>query len=173
MSTANQVWCADITYIPMKRGFLYLVAVMDWWSRRVLSWRLSNSLDPSFCVLALEDALERFGTPGIFNTDQGSQFTSEAFTGVPARAGVKISMDGKGRWMDNVFIERLWRSLKYESIYLTELTSGSEARRTIGNWIRFYNHERPHSALADQTPDEAYRRGAASGPPSPAQPLAA
>jgi putative transposase len=152
----NQVWCADICYIPMYRGFLYLVAIMDWASRKVLSWRLSNTMDVGFCVEALEEALARYGTPEIFNTDQGSQFTSLEFTRVLQEAGARISMDGKGRWMDNVFIERLWRSLKYECVYLRDLTTGSEARREIGTWFTYYDHERPHSALGDRTPDEAY-----------------
>jgi len=153
----DHVWCSDITYIPMRRGFLYLVAIMDWASRRVLAWRLSNSLDTSFCIEALEEALRQFGPPKIFNTDQGSQFTSTDFTQVLKDAGVKISMDGKGRWMDNVFIERLWRSLKYECVYLHAFETGSETRRGIGSWIEFYNHDRPHSTLGGQTPDEAYR----------------
>jgi len=152
----NQVWCADITYIPMSRGFLYLVAVMDWHSRAVLSWRLSNTLDSGFCIGALEEALVRYGRPEIFNTDQGSQFTSEAFTGALCDAGIRISMDGKGRWMDNVFIERLWRSLKYECVYLREFESGHDAHREIGCWLEYYNTERPHSALLDKTPMEAY-----------------
>ena len=154
---ANQVWCADITYIPMDRGFLYLVAIMDWSSRAVLSWRLSNTMDPSFCVEALEEALARYGAPEIFNTDQGSQFTSEDFTGVLQKANIRISMDGKGRWMDNVFIERLWRSLKYECVYLRDLASGVQAQQEIGTWIKYYNEERPHSAFADdKTPLEMY-----------------
>ena len=152
----DHVWCADVTYIPMRRGFLYLVAVMDWASRNVLSWRLSNSMDTSFCVEALEEALRRFGPPQIFNTDQGSQFTSTDFTDVLKNAGVKISMDGKGRWMDNVFIERLWRSLKYECIYLHAFETGSEARHGIGRWMELYDQDRPHSALGGRTPDEAY-----------------
>lgn len=152
----NQVWCADVTYIPLRRGFLYLAAIMDWASRKVLAWRLSNTLDVAFCVAALEDALARFGTPDIFNTDQGSQFTSLAFTGRLQVAGTRISMDGKGRWMDNVFIERLWRSLKYECVYLNAFETGSEARAGIGSWIAYYNTERPHSALGDRTPAEAY-----------------
>lgn len=152
----NQVWCTDVTYIPMRRGFLYLVAIMDWASRRVLAWRLSNTLDAAFCVAALEDALARFGAPGIFNTDQGSQFTSLTFTGRLQAAGIRISMDGKGRWMDNVFIERLWRSLKYECVYLNAFETGSEARAGIGRWIDYYNSERPHSALGGRTPTEAY-----------------
>ena len=148
----NQVWCADITYIPIGRGFLYLVAVMDWASRAVLSWRLSNTMDVSFCVLAIEEALARFGKPDIFNTDQGSQFTSAAFTGVLAAAGIRISMDGRGRWMDNVFIERLWRSLKHEDIYLKGYADGREAKAGIGSWIVFYNGVRPHQALGNRTP---------------------
>jgi len=153
---ANQVWCADITYIPMHRGFMYLVAVMDWHTRAVLSWRLSNTIDSSFCVEALEEALSRYGQPEIFNTDQGSQFTSDEFTDTLSAAGVRISMDGRGRWMDNVFIERLWRSLKYESVYLREFETGLDAHREIGNWLRFYNLERPHSFLGDKTPMEVY-----------------
>jgi putative transposase len=157
----DHVWCADVTYVPMRRGFLYLVAIMDWASRKVLAWRLSNSLDASFCVEALEDALHCFGPPEIFNTDQGSQFTSLDFTQVLKDAGVKISMDGKGRWTDNIFIERLWRSLKYECIYLHAFETGSEARRGIGSWIDLYNQDRPHSSLGDATPDEIYH---GSGP---------
>jgi putative transposase len=135
----NQVWAADITYVPIGRGFLYLVAVIDWASRAVLAWRLSNTMDVSFCVSALAEALARFGKPEIFNTDQGSQFTSAAFTGTLAAAGIRISMDGRGRWMDNVFIERLWRSLKYEDIYLKGYADGREARAGIGMWMAFYN----------------------------------
>ena len=153
----NQVWCADITYIPMRRGFLYLVAVMDWSSRKVLSWRVSNTMDVEFCIDALEEALARFGRPEIFNTDQGSRFTSPRFTGVLREAGVGISMDGRGRWMDNVFIERLWRSLKYECIYLHAFETGSELRAGLTSWIGYYNARRPHSTLAGRTPDEAYR----------------
>jgi putative transposase len=154
---ANHVWCADITYIPMYRGFLYLVAIMDWATRAVLSWRLSNTMDPGFCVGALKEALAKHGTPEIFNTDQGSQFTSDDFTGVLKAAGVRISMDGKRRWMDNVFVERLWRSLKYECVYLWDLESGLEAQRKIGSWFTYYNEERPHSAMADdKTPMEVY-----------------
>ena len=152
----NQVWCADITYIPMRRGFLYLVVVMDWATRKVLAWRLSNTMDVAFCVAAVEEALARFGAPAIFNTDQGSQFTSPQFTGLLTGAGVRISMDGRGRWMDNVFIERLWRSLKYECIYLHAFEIGSEARAGLTSWISYYNARRPHSSLAGQTPDEAY-----------------
>ena len=149
---SNQVWAADITYIPIGRGFLYLVAIMDWASRAVLAWRLSNTMDVSFCVSALEEALARFGMPEIFNTDQGSQFTSAAFTGTLAQAGIKISMDGRGRWMDNVFIERLWRSLKYEDIYLKGYADGREARAGIASWIGFYNSRLPHQALGNRTP---------------------
>ena len=152
----NQVWCADITYLPMRRGFLYLVAVMDWATRKVLSWRVSNTMDVEFCIEALEEALARFGRPEIFNTDQGSQFTSPRFTGILQRAGVRISMDGRGRWMDNVFIERLWRSLKYECVYLHAFETGSEVRAGLSKWIGYYNAGRPHSALAGRTPDEAY-----------------
>ena len=155
----GQVWCADVTYIPMAHGFLYLVAIMDWNSRRVLSWRLSNTLEADFCVEALQQAIEQYGCPSIFNTDQGSQFTSLDFTGVLKDAGVAISMDGRGRYMDNIFIERLWRSLKYEAVYLHELTDGFKAERVIRDWIEFYNTERPHSALGDQTPAEAYGAG--------------
>ena len=153
----NQVWAADITYIPIGRGFLYLVAIMDWASRAVLAWRLSNTMDVSFCVSALEEALARFGTPEIFNTDQGSQFTSAAFTGTLAKAGIKISMDGRGRWMDNVFIERLWRSLKYEDIYLKGYADGREARAGIASWIGFYNGRRTHQALENRTPMAVWR----------------
>ena len=157
--SANQVWCSDITYIPVQRGFLYLVAIMDWATRKVLSWRLSNTLDAGFCVEALRDALARYGKPTIFNTDQGSQFTSAAFTGVLKEADIAISMDGRGRYLDNIFIERLWRSFKYEAVYLHELTDGFKAERVIGEWIDFYNTERPHSSLDGQTPAEAYGAG--------------
>jgi putative transposase len=155
----NQVWAADITYIPIGRGFLYLVAVMDWASRAVLSWRLSNTMDVSFCVEALEEALARLGTPEIFNTDQGSQFTSTTFTATLLGAGVRISMDGRGRWMDNIFIERLWRSLKYEDIYLKGYADGREARAGIAQWIAFYNNRRPHQALDHRTPMAVWREG--------------
>jgi len=155
----NQVWAADITYIPVRRGFLYLVAVMDWSSRAVLAWRLSNTMDVSFCVSALEEALARFGTPEIFNTDQGSQFTSAAFTGVLTASGIRISMDGRGRWMDNVFIERLWRSLKHEDIYLKGYADGRHASAGIADWIAFYNHLRPHQALPNRTPMAVWRDG--------------
>jgi putative transposase len=152
----NQAWCADVTYIPMRKGFLYLVAIMDWFSRKVLAWRLSNTMDAEFCVTALEEAIARFGKPEIFNTDQGSQFTSFAFTDTLKDAGIRISMDGRGRWMDNVFIERLWRSLKYECVYLNAFETGSEAKTRIGCWIRYYNAGRPHSTFAGRTPDEVY-----------------
>ena len=153
----NQVWCADVTYIPIRRGFLYLVAIMDWATRTVLSWRLSNTLDHTFCREALQEALERYGRPEIFNTDQGSQFTSRDFIEILEQAEVEISMDGKGRWRDNVFIERLWRSLKYECVYLHEFEDGRQARQTIADWLRYYNEDRPHSSLAgNRTPMEAY-----------------
>jgi len=152
----NRVWCADVTYIPMRRGFLYLIAVMDWYSRKVLSWRLSNTLDVDFCVAALEEALNKYGKPDIFNTDQGSQFTSLEFTQTLKDADVSISMDSKGRWIDNVMIERLWRSLKYECIYLNAFETGSEASKGIEKWIKRYNKNRPHSSLDDRTPYEAY-----------------
>ena len=168
----NQAWCADITYIPVQKGFLYLVAVMDWASRRVLSFRLSNTLDARFCVEALTEALERYGRPEIFNSDQGSQFTSHEFTRVLQDAGCAISMDGRGRCLDNVFIERLWRSLKYEAVYLHELSDGFEAQRAIAKWLRFYNTQRPHSALAGATPREAYERPLQrTGPLSSPRPL--
>ena len=143
----DHVWCADITYIPVRRGFLYLVAIMDWASRRVLAWRLSNTLDAGFCTDALEEALARYGTPEIFNTDQGSQFTGFAFTGRLREAGIRISMDGRGRCMDNIFIERLWRSLKYEAVYLHDIADGFTARRVIGEWIGFYNPALQHPSV--------------------------
>jgi len=152
----NQVWCADITYIPMARGFLYLVVIMDWVSRAVLAWRLSNTLGAEFCVEALEDALSRHGRPEIFNTDQGSQFTSDDFTGTLERHKVTISMDGKGRYMDNIFVERLWRSLKYEEVYLNAYASVAEAKTGIGFWLGFYNEERQHQSLGYRTPRQAY-----------------
>jgi len=152
----NQVWATDITYIPMSKGFLYLVAIMDWHSRAVLSWRLSNTMEADFCVAALEEALARYGKPEIFNSDQGSQFTSTAFTGVLTTAGIKISMDGRGRCIDNVFVERLWRSLKYECVYLNAYATGAQARAGIGNWIAGYNSVRPHQGLGYRTPNEVY-----------------
>jgi putative transposase len=154
----NQVWATDITYIPMSRGFLYLVAIMDWHSRYVLAWRLSNTLEVDFCVEALEEALSK-GRPEIFNTDQGSQFTSEAFTGRLLAQGIQVSMDGRGRCMDNVFVERLWRSIKYEEVYLKAYQSGSEARRGIGAYLDFYNQERPHQALGYRTPAQLFQEG--------------
>jgi putative transposase len=157
----NHVWCADITYIPMRRGFLYLVVIMDWATRKVLAWRLSNTMDASFCTEALEEAMARHGRPEIFNTDQGSQFTSIDFTEKLKTAEIKISMDGRGRWIDNRFIERLWRSLKYECVYLNAFETGSEARRGIGSWISYYNAKRPHSSLKDATPNEAYAKSGA------------
>jgi putative transposase len=167
----NQVWAADITYIPIGRGFLYLVAIIDWASRAVLAWRLSNTMDVAFCVDALDEALARFGRPEIFNSErraplvrasaraQGSQFTSAAFTGRLAVSGIRISMDGRGRWMDNVFIERVWRSLKYEDVYLKGYADGREARAGIALWIGFYNGRRPHQALAGRTPMAVWREG--------------
>ena len=152
----NQVWAMDITYIPMARGFVYLAVVLDWATRRVLSWRLSITMEAAFCVATLEDALARHGKPDIFNTDQGSQFTGSAFTGVLADNGIAISMDGKGAWRDNVFIERLWRSVKYEEVYLKAYDSVSEARASIDRYLDFYNRRRPHSSLDDATPDQAY-----------------
>jgi len=152
----NQVWCADVTYIPMRRGFLYMVAVMDWHSRKVLAWRLSNTLEADFCVAALEEALAKYDRPEIFNTDQGSQFTSLEFTQTLKDAGVRISMDGRGRWMDNVMVERLWRTLKYDCVYINTFETGSELREGIGRWVERYNKRRPHSSLDDRTPHEAY-----------------
>jgi putative transposase len=157
ISRADQVWATDITYIPLAHGFAYLVAIMDWHSRRVLSWRLSNTFDSSFCVEALHEALARFGQPEIFNTDQGSQFTADVFTRVLRDAGIKISMDGKGRCIDNVFVERLWRSLKYEEVFLHAYENLREARAGIARYFEFYNHERRHQALGYQTPDDFYR----------------
>jgi putative transposase len=152
----NQVWATDLTYIPMAKGFVYLVAIMDWHSRKVLSWRLSNTMDSDFCVEALEEALNRYGHPDIFNTDQGAQFTSEAFTGVLKTAGVDISMDGRGRWIDNVFVERLWRSVKYEEVYLKAYETVAAARTGIGTYFQFYNSERRHQSMNRQTPDQVY-----------------
>lgn len=152
----NQVWVADITYLPMARGFCYLVAIMDLYSRKILSWQLSNSLDPRFCVTALTEALARYSAPDIFNTDQGAQFTSQAFTGVLDQHGVRISMDGKGRWIDNVFIERFWRSLKYEEVYLYAYSDLNEARTGLTRYFGYYNGERRHSSLGKQTPEAVY-----------------
>ena len=153
----NQVWASDITYLPMARGFLYLVAIMDWSSRKVLSYRISNTMESDFCVEALQEALRRYGKPEIFNTDQGAQFTSESFTRVLKEAGVLISMDGKGRWVDNVFVERLWRSLKYEEVYLKAYKTTREAREGIGSYFEYYNEDRRHQGLDRLTPDEAYK----------------
>lgn len=152
----HQVWSCDITYIPMKQGFLYLVAVIDWYSRVVLSWRLSNTMDKTFCVEALQEALDRYGKPEIFNTDQGVQFTCEAFITMLSDQGIRISMDGKGRCLDNVFCERLWRSLKYEEVYLKAYATTAEAKTEIGKWFRFYNDERPHQALNYLTPRQFF-----------------
>jgi putative transposase len=155
----NKAWAADITYIPMAKGFMYVVAVMDWASRKVLAWRSSNTLTTDFCVEALNEALARYGTPEIFNTDQGAQFTSAAFTGVLESRGIRISMDGRGRWRDNVFVERLWRSLKYEEVYLHAYGSIAEANRSIATYFDFYNRVRPHQSLDRLTPDVAYFAG--------------
>jgi putative transposase len=152
----NQVWSADITYVPMARGFMYLVAVIDWYSRKVLAHRVSNTMEAGFCVEALNEALARYGRPEIFNTDQGSQFTSAAFTGVLEDAGVQISMDGKGRCHDNIFIERLWRTVKYEYLYLNAFEGGQDLRRGLASWVQWYNLKRPHQGLGYQTPDEVY-----------------
>lgn len=155
----NQVWCADITYLPMRKGFLYLVAIMDWFTRKVLAWRISNTLEADFCVEALNEAIHKFGPPEIMNTDQGSQFTSFAWTDRLKRTGTRVSMDGKGRCLDNVFIERLWRSLKYECVYLHAWETGSQAKAGIGRWITFYNHHRPHAAHGGQPPAVVYFKG--------------
>ena len=155
----NHVWASDITYIPMAHGFLYLVAVIDWASRAVLAWRLSNTMDGGFCVEALEEALQKYGKPRIFNTDQGAQFTSAAFTAKLSAAGIAISMDGRGRFLDNIFIERLWRSIKYEEVHLKAYADGREARAGIGQWIDFYNYERPHQAMNNQRPMNVWREG--------------
>ena len=152
----DQVWAMDFTYVPMARGFVYLAAVVDWYSRRVLAWRLSITMEAAFCVEALEEALARHGKPGVFNTDQGSQFTGGDFTGVLLKAGVAISMDGRGAWRDNVFVGRLWRSIKYEEVYLRAYDTVGEARASIGRYLTFYNGQRPHSSLDRKTPDEAY-----------------
>ena len=161
----NQVWAMDITYIPMAKGFVYLAAVLDWFSRRVLSWKLSITMEAAFCVETLEDALARHGKPEIFNTDQGSQFTGAAFTGVLTKHGIKISMDGKGAWRDNVFVERLWRSVKYEEVYLHAYDNVSAARTGIGRYLDLYNRRRPHSSLDGKTPNQAYF-GHTSMPPT-------
>ncbi|GBE06326.1 integrase core domain protein [bacterium BMS3Abin10] len=156
ITRANQVWAADITYLPMAKGFCYLVVIMDWASRKVLTWRLSNTLDVTFCTEALEEALRRFGSPEIFNTDQGSQFTSEAFTGILNTHGIRISMDGRGRWLDNVFVERLWRSVKYEDVYLKAYDSIPAVREGFTTYFKFYNGRRRHQSLDRKTPDNVY-----------------
>jgi putative transposase len=156
ITRGNQVWAADITYLPMARGFCYLTAIMDWASRRVLAWRLSNTLDVFFCTEALEEAIMRYGIPEIFNSDQGSQFTSETFTGILNAHGTSISMDGRGRWMDNVFVERLWRSVKYEDVYLKAYESIAEARQGLREYFEFYNSRRRHQGLDRRTPDDVY-----------------
>ena len=152
----NQVWAMDITYIPMRQGFVYLAAVIDWYSRKVLSWRVSITMETDFCIEAVEEAIQRYGTPDIFNTDQGSQFTSEAFTGLLKQNGIRISMDGQGAWRDNVFVERLWKSVKYEEVYLKAYNTVSEARTSIGKYFEFYNRRRPHSSLDRMTPEQFY-----------------
>mgnify|MGYP003677373244 CR=1 FL=1 len=162
----NQVWCADITYLPMRRGFLYLAAIMDWHTRKVLAWRISNTLEAEFCVDALNEAIHKFGPPDIMNTDQGSQFTSFVWTDRLRRSNVRISMDGKGRFLDNIFVERLWRSLKYECVYLHAWETGSEAKAGVRKWVEFYNHKRPHSSLGGKPPAVVYwQRTEATNPP--------
>ncbi len=156
ITKANQVWATDITYLPMAKGFCYLAVIMDWASRKVLTWRLSNTLDVTFCTEALEEALRRFGSPEIFNSDQGSQFTSEAFTGILNAHGIRISMDGRGRWLDNVFVERLWRSVKYEDVYLKAYDSIPAAREGLTTYFEFYNRRRRHQSLDRKTPDDVY-----------------
>jgi putative transposase len=163
ITRVNQVWCADITYVRLPGGFVYLVAVMDWYSRKVLSWEISNSMEDSFCVSALERAIRLYGAPEIFNTDQGAQFTGSEFTSVLKANNIKISMDGKGRWMDNVFIERLWRSVKYEDIYIYEYRTLGQLRTGLNKYFQFYNHERPHQSFDIATPDEVYAGVAAIG----------
>jgi putative transposase len=162
VTRCNQVWAMDITYIPMARGFVYLAAVIDWFSRKVLAWRLSIIMDKAFCIEAVEEALARYGKPDIFNTDQGSQFTSSDFTGLILSRQIRVSMDGKGAWRDNVFVERLWRSVKYEEVYLHAYDSVAQARASIGRYLNFYNSRRPHQSLDRRTPDEAY-----FNPPTP------
>jgi len=156
VTRANQVWAMDITYLPMARGFVYLAAVVDWYSRRVLTWKVSTTMDVHFCLEAVEEAMANYGTPEIMNTDQGSQFTSQAFTGLLKENDIRISMDGKGAWRDNVFVERLWRSVKYEEVYLHAYDSVSSARAGLDRYFRFYNGRRPHSSLDRQTPDQVY-----------------
>lgn len=156
ITRANQAWAMDITYIPMRKGFVYLAAVLDWATRRVLSWRLSNSLTTDFCLEAVEEAIQRYGTPEIFNTDQGSQFTSQEFVGLIQGHGIQVSMDGKGRWVDNVFVERLWKSVKYEEVYLHAYDTVSQAQQGLESYFTFYNERRPHSSLDGKTPDTVY-----------------
>jgi putative transposase len=156
ITRSNQVWCSDITFIPVSRGYLYLVAIMDWATRKVLSWRVSNTMHADFCVDALKEAIGKYGPPEIMNTDQGSQFTGSEWITTLTDAGVRVSMDGRGRYLDNIFIERLWRSLKYEAVYLQDIPDGFAAQRVIDDWMHFYNRERPHSALGKATPNEAY-----------------
>jgi putative transposase len=158
IETANQVWCTDITYLPVLRGHFYLVAIMDWYSRKILSWRISNTLDVDFCIEALQEALSNFGYPCIFNSDQGSQFTSNVFTQSLKEKGIRISMDGKGRYLDNIFIERLWRSLKYELIYIKSFEDGKHLQTEVKNWFNWYNTERPHQALDYQKPEQVYAK---------------
>ena len=158
IETANQVWCTDITYLPVLRGHFYLVAVMDWYSRKILSWRISNTLDVDFCIDALQEALNRFGCPSIFNSDQGSQFTSNTFTQALKEKGIRISMDGKGRYLDNIFIERFWRTLKYELIYIKCFEDGIHLKQEVKDWFNWYNEERPHQALDYQKPDQVYAK---------------
>jgi putative transposase len=158
IETANHVWCTDITYLPVLRGHFYLVAVMDWYSRKVLSWRISNTLDVEFCIEALQEALSGFGCPCIFNSDQGSQFTSNAFTQILKDKGIKISMDGKGRYLDNIFIERLWRTIKYELIYIKSFENGIHLGQEVKDWFNWYNKERLHQALDYQKPDQVYAK---------------
>ena len=156
LSQANQVWAMDITSIPMHKGFVYLAAVLDWATRRVLSWRLSNSMTTDFCMEAVEEAVQRYGSPGIFNTDQGSQFTSTEFVSLIQGHGIQVSMDGKGRWVDNVFVERLWKSVKYEEVYLHAYDSVAQAQQGLQSYFKFYNERRPHSSLDGKTPDSVY-----------------
>jgi putative transposase len=158
IETANQAWCTDITYLPVLRGHFYLVAIMDWYSRKILSWRISNTLDVDFCIEALEESLDRFGTPCIFNSDQGSQFTSNIFTESLKEKGIRISMDGKGRYLDNIFIERLWRSIKYELIYIKSFEDGKHLKQEVKNWFNWYNMDRSHQALDYQKPDQVYAK---------------
>lgn len=158
-----QVWAADITYVPMKKGFMFLVAIVDWYSRAVLSWRVSNTMDTDFCVEALEEAISTYGAPEIFNTDQGAQFTSRAFTECLRRAGVTISMDGRGRWRDNIIVERLWRSVKHECLYLNEAETGSDLKKLLSRWFKFYNEQRPHAGIDYRKPMEFFKKAPVKG----------